>query len=56
MFRIYTNNEKLAHAAGQHSEATKFAKLAQDCYTMYDEANREAADETIKLRCESCVG
>ena len=50
LFHIYLKNKQLAHSAGQHSEANKFSKLAEEYYDLYIEAKNEAVAETIKQR------
>eukprot|EP01022_Parablepharisma_sp_SALTPOND_P028423 TRINITY_DN70941_c0_g1_i1.p3 TRINITY_DN70941_c0_g1~~TRINITY_DN70941_c0_g1_i1.p3 ORF type:complete len:297 (+),score=43.26 TRINITY_DN70941_c0_g1_i1:750-1640(+) len=48
--RIYLKNEAFAHAAGQHSEAGRYKKLAEEYYNLYNEAKHQAMFETISQR------
>ena len=50
MMHIYLKNEAYAHSAGQHSEATRFKKLAEEYCNMYSEAKHKAMAETINQR------
>jgi hypothetical protein len=50
LFHIYMRNKQHAHSAGQHSEANKFKRLAENYYALYIEANEQAVDETLNQR------
>jgi len=50
LFHIYMRNKQLAHSAGQHSEANKFKRLAENYYDLYLEANEQAVSETLNQR------